>query len=502
MKRKNMPGCYCCCVCPDLPVNELPEATIPGYTGEGWLSAGGNKCCAYQDFTPNAPVKTRLCSDVVDTYTINFTCHTEYWAGKAFPTARTFPESCEDYLANCCDYLPTFGWEYWGSSDIEEINTIGTRVFGVASLEKIRVWLLRSTVLCNEEPVCKYMVLTQFYFSWITKWLVEEQATFTQETYPADCMKKPTPAVFDGSCTLQVDIDCDADEHPLGQTICFEFGDVCLSRVKFFDQFPSGNLAFTASDIPETCQFPEMTCAANFSSCEPNWSESVCIETDVLCEPDWCSNPPTILQNSTTYLFGVNFNLCGSTSIGGSCCDPGFLTICANPPVECTENPPASKTVNCFTIECPQDDPDYEQTCTCAWGQSIGTANIWYCPIPLTRSFEDCQVGALCCCANRPCVALGPNGIQPFELKYDCNDNSGLPPCGPCCEEYCTQSDIQFAGDDCIRCRSSVGEGLTGAGTVAPKDSTATLDITCENGLPPDFCFSPPNITLTIQPLS
>jgi len=525
-----MPFKCCCCPCPaDDP---LPEASIPGFTGGGWsgYNTYGDQCCAYQIFNPNTVMKTTSCSDVVDTYTITFTCDTTFYAGKASGGAT--PPSCAAIAANPCLYCPTYSWETWGSSSTTHVAELRTKVYGYAILNSIRVWLMRRYVECSSQQVCKWMLILEYNYSYGGKWLLETSISIAQSTSPGDCMVKPTPPRFDGGCTVDKLIDCSYDPpYAPGGTLCSISGEICLTRVKFFDDKPSGAITFTSADIPGACSLPSDWPNASCPTCNddidhpsgsPNWASSVSLETDVLCPPDWCTNPPYIVATTQAVTFG--WECCHTAAaLKEDCCDDSLLTLCYPPPLEplCCEDPakdPITRNFNCFEVVCPQSNPSYEPECDCAWGSSIDAPDLWRgCPGAGMPLWFECDPSNVACGEGNPvygsCIqTLCCNrGGFPFVLKYDCGLAEyglagGRPPCTECCVTACVSKTFLQVADPtwdtdihgCERCFSSVGTGITGAGTVLPKDSTASLSITCDNGSPPDFSWAPPNITITL----
>lgn len=501
MARKNSPGCNCCFPCACETGETLPEIEIYGFTGGGWQGWTGD-CCNSQVFTPNAPIVTKSCSDVIDTYTKELTCHVDYWAGSVLNKPVPEPPNCFEVINNCCAYCPAWGWEFHGSSDSTITHVTRTRLYTSYQLNALIVRLMRRTVLCNNTPVCKYILMLDYAYNWFAKWYAEQTSTLEQTTTPNNpCFVTNPAGNFDGTCTIDYLLDCSYDPPAGGFGLCQNGGNICFSRVKFFDSMPEGNISFGSSDIPGVCDFDFSvlyctdTCLSDEEIGYPNWASQVCIETDVLCEPEWCETPPTIVENSTTYQFGWQCT-CQTANVGG-CCDP-FLTMCTQDPVVCETSGPAFKTVKCFEIECPFDPP-YTTECDCAWLQSepkrpiwgqFGCDLGWYSPAASDAGCES-AINSICCCATTIPDTCSVPGVWPFVLAFDC---SGSPPCASndCCYVICP-------GEDCASCANTPQLGGTGAGIVRAKDASASISITCDNGIPDDLCISPPGITMTLS---
>ena len=526
MGRKHMPGCYCC-QCP----TELtpPDITIDGFTGEGWTGFSSD-CCASQYFQPDEPIFFSECSDVVDSFSQTLDCHTDYYQLIPVGPPPPEPKTCEEVINNCCAYCSNNAITKIGESDTQITNTFETKLWKYYELVTLKITYMRKTVLCNSVPTQKYILVLEYYYHWIAKWMPESVTSIVQTTNPTyECAEKASDLQLDGECTLEARADCTVvPPNFLGsigcsQGLCNNSGGICFSRIKFFTDQPDGEITFTSSDVPGACEVPEDWPNIACPVCdndpfiydgvdpteEPNWASQVCIDMDVLCEPLWCTYPPVIVENEITYEFN-NDCACQVANLA-DCCDDPFYTVCTQNPIICSR-PPLTKTVKCFTFECPAYDQEEAEGCPCAWGNPCPTSGncgiFWPGVSGSVPEGAICNLehGSLCCChtqngLNSTCT-FPP--IFPFVPKFDCINNSicgGEPPCvsSNCCYQKCVPADCTFPpiAQPCLRCFDL----YYGSFHPTMRDSTASVSVSCNKGTPDDFCFSPQNITIDIQSL-
>lgn len=475
----------CCCDECECITGDPPEMTISGFTGGGWSTAGN--CCFKQVFTPNTSQLSQYCSDPVSRYEITRQCDSDYYVvdytGIACNTIYkdTHPP-CPDAIAGCCSPAPS--WVLAGSSSGQSKLTIETHHLAYHQLLSVTVYLRRDIILCDGVPTCKWMLILEYRIAYKSTWSRGTLYEYSQTVTSAGPCFTVNDA-YNVNCEVSNPVDCDDvfESTTMADMACTSQGTMCIHRIKFFDTFPSGTHSFSASDVPGpgTCAAPpnDMNCP----ECEWDFTSTVCLEPGVVCPPPWCTTPPIVTTTPTTYT--IPGRQCASFQVFTDCansCD-GFLSVCFTP-VTC---PDVSITLDCDSVEFPWEDPEYVPPEECE-GCEIPEAGGGI--FPLIGLPSECNYG------EQPrfmlCGCTGSFGGPPIFTKA-CNALD--PPCDPNCCYTC------FDCPGCPQCFTKYST-LVGAGTLIARSGTIDFTISCVDLLSePDYCFSPPPITVTLGAL-
>lgn len=459
----------CCCVTVDCACIEvpMPDAEISGYTGGGWESDFVT-CCFDQTFTPNASTLTKYCSPAISEYSITKNCTVDYYFLKRdgrCTTYTAFP-GCPLPEDDCCGVE---SWVVGGSSSSTATLTIKTYLVAYNQLQQINVYVHRGPVLCSGVEVCKWIVLIEYVINYRVGWTYDSEEEILQTVTANTCFESNEAREI--NCTKTKALDCDDVLDNL-KLLCWTQGTVKLHRVKFFDSFPAGSHSFTDADVPGTC----LLGAEGLCGSDPfNWASQVCIETDVLCPPYFCQDPPIVTTTPTTYT--VSGYACTSYELFTDCAGCESVLAACTSVQTCPEQ---SITLDCDTYTYPWLAPDYAPDCEgCSWFSNISAPVIWGLGPP--ESAIDCigtgsGVDVLCGCSDATNVITAPA----------CSNSTS--PCEPCCND-CTVC------PGCPRCENKH------TGTLA-RSSDVSFTINCADLIAvPDYCFSPPPVTVVIDPL-
>lgn len=349
-----------CCCCECLDDEELPSISISGYVGQGWLGGNPNLpntiayCCYSQDFLPIAtPSWTKVCTDPIIEAVFN-----QVRTGENIATANEKAKIFED-CAPGLDYPCPLPIEYccsgWDSALRNRVRgeltyTRGQKMNFWYRIKRIQVFMFRASLTCpGEGAVCKIGMIVKKEWEYRYENVDYKIRNRKQEiTEVGSCFKKNASGDAD---PLSV-YSCDSNACEYDQTVTT--GPDCesmpglgvltewLSRMKIFDEMPTGNQVFDDSDLgTELCVGG--LCYNEGSGWYGNivgdsFYSSVCIESPAeTMDTCWIS---AALQ-AVGSLSGQALNSCGcdsnnppfggniqivcceepSTSVGATCCD-------------------------------------------------------------------------------------------------------------------------------------------------------------------------------------
>ncbi len=318
MKRKNMPGCNCCCPC--LTIDELPVVTIDGLVGGGWNHEFGGACCAYQVFSPEVQeVQSTWCSTSLLRLQKTISRTFEAWGVKGTkPHEGTTPT-----IEMCC--------RGWGDCEPSVLYNGTTTKYYDRNCYAVVGWykptyilkVSRINIACEgEDPICKIMFALQKYFPYASdyrsKYYFRDTLVVSavDDCYSVlatdpDCV---SPAVsgcghdYEDTCVYNSDGSilsgvCISDECTSVTTAFSELGtpNLVFCRVKFFDEMPSAeDLDFEDSDVGYPgCEYETADPFHNCVPCENDTNEQ-CLEFDAC--------PIDIGQSETDDPFGFCYD--------------------------------------------------------------------------------------------------------------------------------------------------------------------------------------------------
>jgi hypothetical protein len=470
MKRKHMPGCYCCQGCYIIPDEELPTITIPGYTFTSWGTVGGEGitgglCCRCAFFSPNNTEFTEVCSD----YFAETQRHEIFeW------TAKTMKNPIPKITCSTSGPITTtiehvcYEWDVdVATHKVETLEAKKWKLFTRYRPGLLRICISKQLVTCDEEePVEKWVVLSVFQyelFSYMQSEISKSIASESELLHPCFELVNGLDQC-DDSCSEQ---QGDACSDPVSVLTAFS-GSVEFVRVKLFDELPEGDVTFDDTAKPENCdwefcedpsEFLDQFCVSISS-----WPTSVynCRCEETLIDPLICS---------ITY---------DNTTMGCDC--PDFLVIpghfwevlfpgpdpCARI-LECVQ---PCQNFDCGTFTayqlCPNTfQPPEAEPCNNLWSQHFSD---WI------------EVQSLCSSYSGPFFQGFAIAFRCFERKACTADDCG----SECCYSI-----------ECGDCPPCTGPVYGFFGTYDSVDSFSS-EWTCEL-TPTSFCLNAPTWTATFS---
>jgi len=258
MRRKHMPGCYCCQGCYIIPDEELPTITVPGYTFTSWGTIGGDEivgglCCRCAFFTPNDTEFTEVCSDYFAETTLE---QVTSWVIKAteapLPRVACFGSGATETTADHVCYGDDVEV---ATHTVEDTQSKKWKLFTRSRPGLLRVCISKQLVTCDEdEPVEKWVVLSVFQyelFGYIRSEISRSISSESELLHPCFQLAPGAGESCDDSCSQQVGDACDDpwDDIPIASTLVEFF------RVKLFDELPDGEVTFDDTAKPQNCDW-------------------------------------------------------------------------------------------------------------------------------------------------------------------------------------------------------------------------------------------------------
>lgn len=368
MKRKHIPGCYCCQntdgPCPECcdPEEVLPQFSMPPF----WVQRSRNvdtECCCIRevwDYTNTDPILQ--CCDKLGTYGYQQTGVRSDYTWKLWPEALDIALQCcpPECPSNCCIPDAPYKIAEWTRTWTDTLNYWFPVRFYLDSA--FIVWG-RELIECPEDetPQCRYFLKTvingRFSASVVTERIINDKQELT---YLDDCWVYD-PSVNNNNPAMVCEYEdnfhyCpeqEACDLPLSQT-CKDYLEIdnqpsscwgqsnsfCIERIRYFDEPPQGQVNFTNDDIviddPQYCTHPacDMPCNNGFVVTE------ISVVSPTPQPPKWYTTPPTITQTTTTHI--IDWNWCPDPSGGISSCCEGEGVVCT---VNCEDNPCENPTV-------------------------------------------------------------------------------------------------------------------------------------------------------------
>lgn len=261
MRRKHMPGCYCCGNCYVIPDEELPSITVSGWNFVGWGSIGGTEggsCCRCAFFTPVDESYTESCSNVFATQEMNSEIS---WLMQGIRSNKP------NVLCGPLDTLPEDTTEHQCFEIIDisshTVTTAEKKSFKLLfryKKDQLRVCLSKQTITCgDQDPVEKWVLLSEYSYNYYTYLTIgKEKSISSESSLLHECFQlREGLESCDDSCQETIDPPCtheDMLESPNGYCLGAQ-GIASFQRVKFFDEIPTGEQTFTNLDTPEECSW-------------------------------------------------------------------------------------------------------------------------------------------------------------------------------------------------------------------------------------------------------
>lgn len=236
----------CCCQeCP-FDLEDLPDATITGWTAGSWAFTEGT-CCAVIAFSPVSCAATFVDGGFLDynSETTTFTCknyvllYNQTTASATYEDGVIYPPAV--YCPPCNDPFVC------GERLFEQQLDVATRFGLLYAPHEIRVSICSQFVECpGEERVRKYIVRSTYYYKAKTYIKKYSWTSTRDEVTAGGCCTgtednsdyQPEPD-FESESFWGIDFDCDE----IADGTLFSF-----TRYKVLDALPSGVLSFTNDD--------------------------------------------------------------------------------------------------------------------------------------------------------------------------------------------------------------------------------------------------------------
>ncbi len=396
MRRKHMPGCYCCQPNEDCPAccteeEAIPSALRPG-NEELWSllsrSYDAECCCLRESWAYIGEIPAVQCCELMSVNTwqtqdVRTDTLLKYPVNYIRSYCNTSPPPCDNSL--CCveELVDVCTW-------IMTINTEQRNYFAVwFYFTGVDISWTRETVRCPEanpedpEPKCRYVmkIVGKGYYTWrvnsnyISTRTVDN--TFLHPCYVLcenffDC-HVPIGTVVGDQCE-HPELACSADINifdPFCQLNCVNTQNrhnplnchegaqfFCWERIKYFDEPPTGTITFTNDDVINEEPFdPNADCDEPqcIVDCGDGYYDQLEVNPPLFSQPHWCSSAPTIQTNSTNYTFDYSVCFGIAVSLLNFNCDPDLDVFSS---VNCSDccNDPLTTTVNCDQLVIPNWD--------------------------------------------------------------------------------------------------------------------------------------------------
>lgn len=356
MKRKHIPGCYCCTesTCYELQESDLPDVTLLNWTSSGWV---GTPCCKCVTLTPNAPVATVTCSADYATAKMDIDCE---WDLRAITNAKWKEASAVTCPVpdNWCCAGPVI--KVGEGTSVEELH-YNYRILFYYIPAKIDVCISKQDVDCAGVVAEKYVLLSRYCYN-VMVYSVRGslEKGYYESTLTNTCFQKndvPNKSILFGQpyCDLG-DPDgttreppCDIDDlsPELGDELLFS-GLACFTRVKFLDNPPDGDLVFNNDDDGNGCTWT--LCDTSFEFI----TEYCYTVSSFDVKPCWCDHEWTLTPQTTTteILSTCGCDTCLDTGLPGTNyiriidCDP-FDSV-----FECCTGRTCNSVCSTYTTTC------------------------------------------------------------------------------------------------------------------------------------------------------
>jgi len=497
MKRRHMPGCYCCSPCNVIEESELPFIKIAGYKSEfGWQNMDSQGCCWCITFVPEEIDWTVTCSGTLGTQKYNRKiAGTQYAYEYSVPgfggvgagpiiCGATFPfPDCPD------DSCPSLHAVQTTSMDAE--MQIDWAIKFAHRVQKISICLSKKTVSCEgEDDEEKWIMQSSKFYLWNVSAIGKRSfSVVTTGASDSPCYDLLDEWYVNLTCNLTEDFCCESPVElecstRLQPNVFLESGNVVFTRVKFFDELPTGTVQFCDADTPENCDWgdPESwqtSCNApdeyetQFCVSVSGWPEEIyncmCELTydggleEVLLRPQlrW----PTCKQNGN---FRVNDRQC--TYVVQGCDAQALIRECRinlDEP-DCDAIPVNwPKQEGCYWYKDPQ-----EGDCQ---GCAPGFTTFYEYFLSENNWFTECDGGILGGVAFLPLIAWPPNMVQ---ANFDCNSEEG---CNASC---CIYQLCEYEDSTCEFCYAKFIGGFTDL-------SELTESFECDWVANANYCLTP-----------
>lgn len=425
-------GKCCCCAC--LTDAEMPNISIGGYIGQGWIGGdpefpgSAEYCCYSQEFLPTATFDwTKICTQPLNEAVLNQVRTGENIAiadDKAKVFEGCFPNAsypCPLPDAYCCD-----GWTsaLMSRNRAELTFTRGKVMKLFYRPSKIQVFMFRAELTCpGQSGSCKIGIIVkktwEYKFQILDYWSKHETMEITEV---GDCFKKnPSgkgwlPGYPVSGCQSD---ECEFDITTSQEPDCYsDFSSglltESLSRMKIFDEMPTENQIFNDADLgTELCiggicyddvlGWYGTTVGDTFYS-------SVCIESPTTFNPCWCSASLQYLGS----LVGQSESSCT--------CYPGAPPIPGNLSIICCEEPQTVINGNCCdesartcpTYSCDKGKMIVAPNCGDTWDGDINRitdfcgSNFFSAPFPFDQQCFGSSTTPLGTCVIQKSYAESP----------------------------------------------------------------------------------------------
>ncbi len=430
MKRKHMPGCYCCTpgdpgeVCPTACCAEDEDwpTFAPGVNWSLRSRLINQDCCCLTEEYDYTGEPVEECCELAGNYEYVMSGERDDFAfkktiAKLEQETQCAPPSCPE---DCCQNNTPELVATWVDTFTHTQN-----FFFVARVifDALQIKYGKEFIQCpgDEEPVCRYFMKYTIFGHYEARIDIEHIVNSKREntylhpcwTYtddpstPCTALRSSVRCNFDETIIHLCEEDEQSCEWPpdpccFGAPSCLQaFDNFCVERIKYFDEPPSGLIGFTDEDIntppggnpEEYCEDP--ICDSN---CNNGYSEGIYIYSGTPTPPFWYTNPPT--KVSTTYNFLVEWDWCNNPSLG-------FLYSTVAAPLSCCE-PATSLSVFCDPVSC--EDPETTISITC---EQFTDARLNITPDPP----ETCRL---------PFYYIGPGATDPECGELPGGENTGV----------------------------------------------------------------------------
>lgn len=526
MKRKHIPGCYCCGTnepCPECcdPEEVIPTSLTPSIDDpELWTRVDRDYdedcCCLKERWVYNQDEPIYECCNLMSVNTWQ-TQDVRTDALLKFPVnfsriyCNTNPPPCDNSL--CCveDIVDVCTWIM--TIDAEQRNYFAVWIY----LDGLDVSWTRETVRCpdtnppdpiNPEPKCRYVlkIVVKGHYTWrvnsnfIGTTTVDN--TFLHPCYILceeilDC-HVPIGTTTEEQCD-HPDLACSADinigdpfcqlncGNTRGSGNCYEGQEFfCWERIKYFDE-PPEEVTFTNNDIINENPFdPDVDCDEPkcVFDCLNGYYDHLEINPPVFNPPHWCNSPPTIQTSSTNYTF--DYTVCQAISsnlIIVECGDFPFISVrdCS----DCCTNP-LSITVNLDQLVIPNWN-DEENECRFRSTNPSGFCDTQGALFPDPIGIRSCIFPPGRTPGANDCVYI--TSVCPFPFGVIQKPITGYDPCEPsaCYESF-------YCPENCFNgCRNK------NFGCHFTKSLDTTLTINCQTFSNVSCVWPIPEMKITLE---
>lgn len=462
-QKKHQPGCPCCPGgggdCCDG--TDIPTITISGWTLTEGVGAS-ETCCIQRTFEPDSSIGAECCVELPN-HSIDYQCVKDWYtfiAPVPLVSSTTLPCPLPDEY--CCPDPPV------KVATITTEETVTLRPYFVSQIliSSVKVIWGKEEIDCGGTVSCRYFVklAINVFYRGVIRQNMRWQGSVTASSADA-CL------TYDGSLEDNWDVSwcteeniCDNDllndgicAGPLIQPSCFSSsGLLCVERIKYFDTLPTGDITFTSSDVPGSCDEPmcNQECGG--------YANEICLSApENILPPIWCETPPTVSRVTNNYVVGSS--CVGSKTVLNvspfDCCNP--LTQICNTDNNCE----TAWSQTCEEIEYPDFVPVDEEECRYIYNNTFA---------PVFLGLSGTSIAAVCSCQGNTALS--------FLTPPDCTAT----PCPACCHEpvICTE---------CPYCYPKYAGPW-----FANNDITVTVN--CSAYVKPaDCCFTIPPITVNIS---